>query len=232
MPVIKSQNIPCSVIPFSMRDVEDQARGMLLRARQQAEQLLAAAQQEGERLKADARTQGHAEGFSEGKAAGFQAGEKAGHDQAIAAQAEAMKKTLGALTTAVSSLNAQREQLESAGVQDVAQLAIAIARRVTKRQGTIDPEVLAANLQQVMGLVTQASDVRIAFHPDQRQTLEGALAALKLKWPALKHVEMVEDESIARGGCRVFTAQGFVDADLDTQLNRIVHDLMPGDPSA
>jgi flagellar biosynthesis/type III secretory pathway protein FliH len=64
-------------------------------------------------------------------------------------------------------------------------------------------------------------------HPKQRQTLESVLPELQLRWPNLKHVEIVEDAALAPGGCRVYTKQGCVDADLDAQLERIVGDLLP-----
>ncbi len=43
MGLIKATSAPPSLAPFSMRDVEQQAKAMLLRARQQAEALLAEA---------------------------------------------------------------------------------------------------------------------------------------------------------------------------------------------
>ncbi len=46
MPLIKSSLAPVTLRPFSLRDIENQARAILLRAQQQAEQLIAAAQAE------------------------------------------------------------------------------------------------------------------------------------------------------------------------------------------
>jgi flagellar biosynthesis/type III secretory pathway protein FliH len=37
-----------------------------------------------------------------------------------------------------------------------------------------------------------------------------------------------DDEAIAPGGCRVFTSHGHVDADLQTQLDRVTMKLLPG----
>jgi len=227
MGVIKAERTPTSISPFSMRDVENEARGILVRARRQAEQLLAAAQVEAERLKTEAHAQGLAEGRREGTAAGREAGMAAGRKDALAEQGEALRKTLGTLTAAASALESQRAGLEAAGLQDVVQLSVSVARRLAKRQGLIEPEVLAANLGQVMSFVAHCSDIRIAVHPKQRQTLESVLPELQLRWPNLKHVEIVEDAALAPGGCRVYTKQGCVDADLDAQLERIVGDLLP-----
>jgi flagellar assembly protein FliH len=216
MGLIKSGKLPTAISPFSLRDVENEARAILARARHQAEQLLAAAQGEGERLKKESHALGLVEGRREGNAAGLEAGRTAGRNEALAAQNQALRQVLAALTASVAALEAQRGSLQ-----------VAISRRVTKRQGLIEPEVLAANLSELMSFVAHAADIRIALHPTQNQTLQNVLPQLQVRWPNLKHVELVEDPSIAPGGCRVYTQQGFVDADLDAQINRIVDDLLP-----
>ena len=76
-------------------------------------------------------------------------------------------------------------------------------------------------------MVSNTSSVRVAIHPRDRQTVEESLPQLKLQLPKLGHVEIVDDESLAPGGCRIFTAGGQIDADLNTQLNRIAADLVP-----
>jgi flagellar assembly protein FliH len=227
MGVIKADKLPTSISPFSLRDVENEARGILARARRQAGQLLAAAQVEGERLKKESHAQGLIEGRREGNVAGLEAGRLAGRNEALAAQSEAFRQTLAALTASVTALEAQRGSLQAAGLVELVKLSVAVARRVTKRQGLIEPQVLETNLTELMNFVAHAADIRIAVHPRQNQTLKSILPALQVQWPNLKHVEVIDDPSIAPGGCRVYSEQGFVDADLDAQINRIVDDLLP-----
>ena len=78
-----------------------------------------------------------------------------------------------------------------------------------------------------MKLAVGAADVRIAIHPAQRATLTAALPALRAEWPLLKHVELIEDAALGPGGCRIHTRGGLIDADLDTQLDRVIEDLLP-----
>jgi len=99
--------------------------------------------------------------------------------------------------------------------------------RVTKRQGLIQPEVLTDNLAEAMKRVVKSADVRVAINPAQRKTLDAAPPRLAMQWPALEHVKVIEDAGIAPGGCRILTENGLVDADLDTQLNRIAEELLP-----
>jgi flagellar biosynthesis/type III secretory pathway protein FliH len=78
-----------------------------------------------------------------------------------------------------------------------------------------------------MKLVVQQIDLRIVVNPEQRAALDAALPKLGLKWPSLKHVEVMEDAALAPGGCRISTRQGSIDSDLDVQLDRVVADLLP-----
>lgn len=227
MALIKAQHAPPSLQPFSMKDVEDAAKRVLLRARMQAEQLLVAAQKEAEALKEMARVEGMAEGLQEGHAKGLAQGLEAGRTQALGEHQQQLTQTVQALASIVVDLDARRQDLEAEALREVVQLAASIARRVTKRQGMIDESVLTANLVECMRMVVYKADVRIAIHPDQRKTMETALPQLKLEWPSLQHVELIDDATLAPGGCRIHTRQGIVDADLDHQLDRVIEDLLP-----
>jgi len=45
----------------------------------------------------------------------------------------------------------------------------------------------------------------------------------------MSHVELLEDAALSPGGCRIFTAGGCVDGDLDVQLDRVIAQLLPVD---
>jgi flagellar assembly protein FliH len=227
MGLIKSQHAPTSLSPFSMKDVEDQARALLTGARRKAEQFLLAAQEEAEHLKAMAKAEGFAQGRQEGLEDGTRQGAEAGLKQALDEQSQALRDAVAALAEASQQIEQSRVALEAEALQDVVELSLAVARRVTKRQGEIDPAVLRENLRDAMRLVVHASDLRIAVHPTQRLTLDEALPALSLEFPQLAHVAIIEDPALSPGGCRVHTRGGKIDADLDAQLGRIVADLMP-----
>jgi flagellar assembly protein FliH len=231
MGLIKSFNTPTAMTRFSLADVERAAKNTLLRARQQAEQLLAAAQEEGETLKREAHAEGLARGHQEGTAQGLEQGRQAGHQQALNEHRAQLQQAVAALTKAATMLEAGRADLEATALTEVVKLSMAIARRVTKRQGMLDPQVLAGNLTEAMKLVIQSTDVRVAIHPSQRSTLDAALAQLRLQWPNLQHVKVIEESTLDPGGCRVFTEQGQVDADLAGQLDRIAAELLPTEES-
>jgi len=232
MGIIKSTNAPATLTPFSMADIETAAKRILVRAQQKAEQLIAEAQAEAAHMKEQAFGDGFTEGRIAGVAKGTEEGARSGHAAAVAEHRESLSKLVEAISSSITSLDESRRKLVSDGLSEVVKLAVGIARRVTKQQGIIDPGVLEANLSAAMKLVVHAADVRVAVHPSQKQTLADVLPRLQLSWPNLEHVELIEDDSLAPGGCRVFTSQGHIDADLDTQLDRLISELLPAKPDS
>jgi flagellar assembly protein FliH len=225
--LVKASAVPAGLSTFSMRDVEEQARAVLLRARQGAERLLAEAQREAAALRERAVAEGMVEGRREGIARGIEEGRNMGRQQAIEEFRLQFTQAVGALTEAMTDLEAGRGELEAAALEEVVALSVAVARRVTKRQGQVDPAVLTENLREAMKLVVHGADVKVAIHPSQRAALEVALPALRLEVPRLGHVELTDDPSVEPGGCRVYAGGGQIDATLDEQLDRVVIDLLP-----
>jgi flagellar assembly protein FliH len=227
MPLIKSAKAPSQTTTFSMKDIEHQARALILRATQKAEQLITEAQKQSEQLKKQAAEQGKKEGFAQGLAEGIQTGKKTGHDQAVTEHRAKITQVVQSLTTALTDFDKQRQSLSTEAATDVVELALAIARRITKRQADLDPAVLTANISEAMKLVVHADDLRISVHPSQKQTLTEELPNLQLAWPTLAHAELVDDPTLSPGGCVVRSRQGIVDADLDHQLDRVMANLLP-----
>jgi flagellar assembly protein FliH len=227
MPVIKSNNAPVTLASFSMKDIEAQARTILLRAQARAEQMITEAQISAAELKENAVTDGIAEGRKEGIAKGTEDGKKIGQQLALNEHKKQLTDLVNALMTGSKELNASRKKLESEATAEVIKLAVAIARRVTKKYGELDPSILTANVAEAMKLVVQSTDIRIAIHPTQRAYLTSVLPQLKLQWPSLAHVTLTEDPAIKLGGCRIWAGAGEVNADLDTQVDRIAMELLP-----
>ena len=227
MGLIKAANTPASVAMYSMKSIEEQARAMLARAQTRAEELIMEAQLESDNLRRNATAEGLVEGRATGHAQGLEEGKNAGHQQALNEHKVQLTNLVKTLTSVMTDLNAQRRDLEAAGVHEVVDLACRIAQKVTKRQAAVDPQVLAENLVSAMRLVVHSVDVKVAVHPSQKKYLVEALPRLQLSWPVLEHVETIDDPTLSVGGCRIFTRNGQIDADLDTQLQRLIDELIP-----
>src|SRR5581483_10424469 len=92
MGVIKSTNAPASIQAFSMRDIEAQAKAILLRAQQQADQLLAKAHAEGLEIRQKAYDQGNAAGRADGLKTGTEEGKNQGRQAALLENREKLEQ--------------------------------------------------------------------------------------------------------------------------------------------
>lgn len=229
MGLIKASEAPSKTSVFSMRDVETHAALVITRARSQAEQLIKAAQTEGDKIRSERFEQGYKEGLQAGIAKGMEQGKEAGKIAALASQSAKIEALVSGLATAALQLEASRRKLESETVYDVVRLAVAIARRVTKQLADVSPEVAKANVVEALRMVVNASSVKVALHPTQLSILEEDLPRIRSMFPKLDQVELVPDPSLSPGGCRLLVGSGIVDADIDTQLERIVAELLPPD---
>jgi len=160
-----------------MRDIEKQAHAIIVRAKNQAARILAEAARIGEEMKREAHEQGSIEGRQSGTEQGLAEGRAAGHAAALAEHQQSLQQLIETLLNATSQLDAARRLLESEASKDVLELAIAIARRVTRQAGMIGDGVVNENVREAMKLAIRASDVRIAVHPSQKKSLEATLPA-------------------------------------------------------
>ena len=224
MGLIKSSKLPDQVVRFSLPDVEEQARARLAHAQAEAERIIADANARAADIESAAREQGQAAGWQQGHTDGHDSGASAALDQ----HAARLRELIATFNSAAAALDDFRAQVEAAATRDAVDLALAIAARITKRQGEIDPGVLLENVRAAMNVVGRTSVTRVAVNPSQRALLEEILPQLQGDSPSLRHAEILDDKTIAPGGCRVFTSHGHVDADLNTQLDRVITKLLPG----
>ena len=227
MPIIKSESAPASLRPFSMTDVEAYARKMLLKANDQAEKLLTAAQVEADAMRAKAKSEGLAEGKREGLAQGKTEGLAAGAKQAHEEERARLTEQWAALSMLVQSIDAAHQANVGRAEAEILPLALAIAQKIIRRAGRLDESVIDAQLREAVRLATSKHELRIFVHSTQLDLAHNLAEHLKEQWPTMKHVLISADDALAPGGCRVLTAGGEIDADLDHQLERIAADLVP-----
>ena len=226
MPVIKAHSAPTSIAAFSMRDIEGHARGLIQKARAQAEAMIAAATEEAEALRQEAHALGRAEGQRQGLDQGREQGTQLGKQAAFDAEQPELAAAAALLHQVAAEVEARMADFEEHAKADVLELALAIARRVTRQLGAVNPGVVTANVESAVRLIVSKSDLRIAINPQQRAIVDELLPRLRTTWPQMKHVELVDDPAITCGGCRVSSHAGEIDADLERQLQRVVAELV------
>jgi flagellar assembly protein FliH len=154
-----------------------------------------------------------AKGYAQGERAGVEAGNRRG---------DAMVRRLGETLDELASL---RQTLLQQSERQLVQLALALARRIVRRELAADEELLMALARVALDKLGEAGQATIRLHPDDfaRAAARGAD-----RW-AVAHVTVVADSAVSRGGCLVESPFGFVDASIDAQFQELARALLDGE---
>jgi flagellar assembly protein FliH len=149
-----------------------------------------------------ARQSGYQDGYRDGLVA------LDSFKQSFAAQ---MAAQLGQLVTA---FDLEFAQLESQIADTVAHTATALARHVVRSELATRPELVAAvAMQAVDAVLLSARHIRVHVHPQDQALVEsGAGEAL-----TARGARLVADAEVARGGCRVESDLGRIDAGIEAR---------------
>jgi flagellar assembly protein FliH len=230
MPILKGQDAQTAArgaIVLDLGDLRRQADRILAEARAKAQYLLADAHQrakmEGEHALAQAQAQGHAEGL----ARGLEEGARRGEAKALEAMRERLEQIENAWMTAGQELESRRAEMMRQAKRGVLDLAVAMGRKVVHRVIEVDPTVIEDQLELTLGLVLRPLEVTIRIHPEDAPLVDQIMPRLREQYAHLKHVTIIGDPSVGRGGCVISFGQAKIDASIHTQLERIVRTLLP-----
>ena len=222
-----SPNAAC----FNLSDIAAEARQIVDEARRQSRRIIADAQGQVEHIHRQARQTGHEQGHQQG----LEEGKSTGHEQAFQqAQTEFQQQSaqlLDVLRSTLAQFDAGKQELLWRAEQETVVLAIAIAEKVIKQTGLDNRCVAAENVKAALELLAGNTNVSVSLNNkdiEHLQLLAGADDAVLGKYT---NIDFRSDERIAPGGCCLTTAQGKIDAQLDTQIQRIAAELVMAGPA-
>jgi flagellar assembly protein FliH len=149
-------------------------------------------------------------GYAQGEKAGMEAGAK---------RTDAVLRRLG---ETIDELAGLRRQILHHSEQQLVQLAIALARRIVRRELAADDELLGALARVALERLGEARPATIRLNP---QDFARSTAGRLEQWAAA-HVSVVPDPNVGRGGCVVESPFGFVDAGIEAQLQELAGALL------
>ena len=154
-------------------------------------------------------------------AKGFAQGELAGAD-AAGQRAEMM---LHRLMQTIEELTQVRAQMIHQTERQMVQLALAIAKRVVQREVSLDADLLVAMARVALERLGETAQVKIRLHPDDYE----AAGAARVAQLSGSNVMILADAHLGRGGCRIESDMGIMDAGVEAQLQEIARTLLGDD---
>jgi len=207
-----------SAIAYQLNDVSEQVRCCLDEARSQAEAIVNEARREAEHIRQMAEEDGLAAATRRAEAA---------RDEKLCQELQTL---LPAISAVISQLADARQAWLRHWERSAVGLAARIAERAIRRELSRDPKITLGLLQEALELAAGSPRLKVMLSPTDFQSLGHQAKALASQLAAVAKTQIVPDKSISPGGCRVETAHGVIDEQIETRLQRIASELIDDDP--
>jgi flagellar assembly protein FliH len=172
--------------------------------RDAAARALAEARAEAEQIREQARAQGHAEGLA------------AGHADGLAE----ISSAVGALGEALAGVSSLRDEVAEAVERDAIELALALAEKVLAASLQARPELVVEVVQGALRRLNDRRRITVLVNPGDLQTVKDALGDLQTQANGIELADLQSDQRVGVGGAIVRSAEGELDASVETQLER------------
>jgi flagellar assembly protein FliH len=161
----------------------------------------------------DREMKAHAAGMAEGARQAEAAALERARREARQEYEQALESAAAAARQVLETRRAMRRQME----EDVAHLAVSVARRILHRELHVDPEALVGVVKSVVERIDARQVHRLCAAPYDLPFLKGHFASLGLP----DRVEVVADPGLKRGSLVLETSRGHLDSSIETQLQEI-----------
>jgi flagellar assembly protein FliH len=148
-------------------------------------------------------------------AAAYQRGFRDGEAKAKSGVVTEMESAIQRMSQSVHDLVPLRARLRRDAESDVVQLALAIARRVLRREMSVDPSAMQALAHVALQKLERQEISRVYVHPNQAAAVKSALESSGVR------AEVISELTREPGSLVFETNQGMLDASVKAQLEEI-----------
>ncbi|MDA8108568.1 MAG: FliH/SctL family protein [Betaproteobacteria bacterium] len=141
------------------------------------------------------------------------------HEEGYAAGYKEGREAAARLQQLAAGLDLALRQFDERAAEDVLTLSLTVAKQMLREALKLKPELVLPCVQEALRALPQARDgLLLVMHPADAALAREHLGE-HLRRPGW---QLVEDARVARGGCRVETAGGELDATLETRWREVL----------
>ena len=193
-------------VAYNLTDMANEADRRLGRYRDEALSIIAKAKEEAALIRQQAREEGR---------------------QTVADEVrkQLLATLVPALRQAVQDIQDAKQAWLSHWEKSGVHLAAAIAERLIRRELPDRPELTLTLVREALELAAGSGRIRVHLNPADHKTLGPQVEDIAKELSGLAPAELVADERVSLGGCRVETEFGVIDQQFESQLARIEEEL-------
>lgn len=202
-------------------ETEQMVKELLETARHEAEKIIINANEKSDNIIIEGKTrlkQIEEEAFQKG----WQQGLAEGGEEARENHAGLLDEAREKLADAVK----EREKIILRAEDEIAQLAVAVARKIIFREMLADPSIVGDIVQEAIRKVTDREEITVRVHPADLDFVLGRQDDYTRNIKGIRKLKILADNTMSPGGCVIETPNGTVDARIESQLSEIEQSLL------
>ena len=200
-------------VSFSFADMHGQANEYLGTVRAEAAKIVQQANQQAEQIRKQAEI------------AGRKAAEAAIEKVMEQKLGQRMQTLLPTIEQLVKEINDLKGELLAEWERSTVKVSTAVAERIIRREVKHEPQITLHLVSESLRLATGAAEITVHVSPQDYEHLGSQIENVAAALAQLAPSEIIADESVSPGGCRVTTRYGEIDQRIESQLKRIEEEL-------
>jgi flagellar assembly protein FliH len=174
---------------------------------------------------AEVLAQARAEAEHQGRAA-YEQGLKRGMADGEQKFRESVAQSAGILRAAAGRIEEAHRQFLDEIEPQLVKLATSIASKIIDRETRISDDVIKRTVRAALEKTLGEEHVTVRVNPGDLEVLKTYRAELLQEFDGLSRIDLVPDESIDAGGCIAQTQSLRIDGRLNSQLEKILNELL------
>lgn len=148
---------------------------------------------------------------------GRRVGQEAGYEEGREERMQVLKKIEGILNSAKE----RHDEILKSAELEIVDLAVLVAEKIIRQEVKGDRGVVVATVKDALKRLMGKEEITIRINMEDLEIVKAHKDEFLSQTKGLRMITFKEDSSIERGGCRIETDFGSVDATISTQLEEI-----------
>lgn len=156
----------------------------------------------------------------------FAEGQKAGFDNASSAFKTDVESSIKLFDETLANIKNEFASLIEKTEKDILDLVLAIAKKVVKTEIKTSNDVILGTLRYCLNLISQQKKIIVSVNSTDLDIVQKSIYNLGIKNKIPEQIEIVANDEISPGGCKVAYDTGSIAADIDTQFEEISRQIL------
>ena len=210
---------------YNLVDIQREAAHLTAVATREAAEIVARARREAEEIRERAEDEARAAGRHEGLREATSAIDRQANEIAENRVTEQLMTAIPALGEVAAALITERDQWVQRWEHSAIRISVAIAEKLLQRQLALRPSDAHDMIATTLRLATGQTQLTISLNPADLNAWGDRAPQIVRSLTGCADATLMADDGIKRGGCRIETRHGEIDATVETMLQKIVDEL-------